>query len=120
MENTEKYKMFSVPVEKEIRKVDKDSKEDIIIISYKKIINSARFMASSLSNIVDNLPEWIQKIQWKDCDCFFEYERVKGNLIKYKCSSRNNDYLIKIDTKSKKQFKNTFKFSENNINNFCC
>ena len=49
--------MFSVPVEKEIRKVDKDSKEDIIIISYKKIINSARFMASSLSNIVDNLPE---------------------------------------------------------------
>ena len=48
-ENTEKYKSFSVPVEEEIRKVDKDGNEDITTVSYKiKFIDSAIFMASLL------------------------------------------------------------------------
>ena len=34
----------------------------------------ATFMASSLSNLVDNLIEEVQKIKFKDCNCFFEYE----------------------------------------------
>ena len=29
-------------------------------------------MASSLSNLIDNLAEGIHKIKCKDCDCFFE------------------------------------------------
>ena len=49
-------------------------------------------MATSLSNFVDNLTERIHKIKCKDCDCFLEYESVKGNLIKYKCTSCNKDY----------------------------
>ena len=48
-----------------------------------KIIDSARFRASSLSNLVDNLTEGIHKIKCKDCDRFLEYESVKDNLIKY-------------------------------------
>ena len=48
-ENTEKYKSFSVSVEEEIRKVDKDGNEDITTVSYKiKFIDSAIFMASLL------------------------------------------------------------------------
>ena len=47
-----------------------------------KFINSARFMATSLSNLVDNLTTGIHKIKCKDCDCFLEYESVKDNLIK--------------------------------------
>ena len=48
-ENTEKYKSFSVPVEEETRKVDKDGNEDITTVSYKiKFIDSATFMASLL------------------------------------------------------------------------
>ena len=35
VENTEKYKKFSVPIEKEIKKIDKDSNEDIKTVSYK-------------------------------------------------------------------------------------
>ena len=54
-------------------------------------------MASSLSNLVDNLAEGIHKIKWKDCDCFLEYESVKDNLIKYKCLFCNNDYSNKLD-----------------------
>ena len=47
----------------------------------------ARFMASSLSNIADNLAEGIHKIKYKYCDCFLEYESIKDNLIKYNCLS---------------------------------
>ena len=57
-ENTEKHKTFSVPIEKEVINIDKDSNKSVVTISYKiKFIDSARFMASSLSNIVDNLAE---------------------------------------------------------------
>ena len=62
-ENTEKYKTFSVPGEKEIRKAYENGEENVTTISYKiKFIDSAIFMASLLSNLVDNLAEGIQKI----------------------------------------------------------
>ena len=57
-ENKEKYKTFSVPMKKEIKKISKDGNEIVTTISYKmKFINSSRFIASSLSNLVDNLSE---------------------------------------------------------------
>ena len=116
-ENIEKYKQFFVPIVKEVTKIDKDGNESAITISYKiKLIDSVRFMASSLSNLVDNLTERIHKIKCKDFNCFLEYESVKDNLIKYKCLSCNKDYSKKLDEKFKKIFKNTFKFSNNDIN----
>ena len=42
-----------------------------------KFIDSARFMATSLSNLVDNLTEGIHKIKCKDPNWFLEYESVK-------------------------------------------
>ena len=39
-------------------------------------------------------------------------------MIKYKCLSCNKDYSNKLDEKLKKRFKNTFKFSDNDINKF--
>ena len=75
-------------------------------------------MATSLSNLADNLTEAIRKIKCKDCDCFLEYESVKDNLIKYKCLTCNKNYSNKIDQELKKRFKNTIKFSNDNINKF--
>ena len=55
-ENTEKFKTFTVPIEKVIKKIDRDDNEGITTVFYKiKFIDSARFMTSSLSNLVDNL-----------------------------------------------------------------
>ena len=54
----------------------------------------------------------------KDCDCLLEYESAKGNLIKYKYLYCNKDYSKKLDEKLKKRLKNTFKFSNNDINKF--
>ena len=53
-------------------------------------------MATSLSNFVDNLTEELHKIKYKDCDCFFEYESIKDNLIKYKCLSAIKIIQIKL------------------------
>ena len=81
-----------------------------------KFIDSARFMASSSSNLVDNLAEGIHKIKCKDCDCFLE--SVQDNLIKYKCLSWNKNFSNKHDEKFKNRFKKTFRFSNKDINKF--
>ena len=48
-ENTEKYKTFSIPIEREVTKVDKCGNESVVTISYKtEFIGSARFIATSL------------------------------------------------------------------------
>ena len=72
-ENTEKCKTYSIPIKKEITKINKDGNESAVTVTYKiKCINIARFMATSLSNLVDNLTEGIRKIKCKDCDCFLK------------------------------------------------
>ena len=45
-------------------------------------------------------------------------KNVKDNLIKYKCLSCNKDYSSKLDEKLKTRFKNTYKFSDNDTNEF--
>ena len=73
-------------------------------------------MATSLSNLVDNLTEAIRKFKCKDSDCFLEYESVKEHSMKnFSC---NKDYSNKTDEELKKRFKNTFKSSNNDINKF--
>ena len=55
-----KVQNFSVPIEKEVTNIDKDGNKSVVSISHKiKFIDSARFMASLLSNLVDNLAEGI-------------------------------------------------------------
>ena len=88
-ENTEKYINFTVPIEKEVTKIDKNGEETTKNISdILQFIDSARFMASSLSNLVNNLSEGIHRIKcrfgnndkkcetcgikYKYCDCFLE------------------------------------------------
>ena len=63
----------------DVQIIDRDGNESVVTISYKiKFIDSARFMASSISNLVDNLAES------KRFDSFLQYERVKEYLKKHK------------------------------------
>ena len=62
-ENTEKYIIFTIPIEKEVTRIDKNG-EIIKNMSYiLQFIDSAGFMSSSLSNLVDNLSEGIHGIK---------------------------------------------------------
>ena len=70
----------SSPSEEEVTKIVNNGNESAVSICYKiKFFDSARFMATAISNLVT---EKIQKIKCKDCDCFSENEIVKCNLIK--------------------------------------
>ena len=88
-----------------------------------QIIDSARFMSSSLSNFVNNHSEGNHRIKckleqddkkcekcgikYKYCNCFLEYTNFKDNLIKYKCLCLNKKYHRKFDEKLKQRFFNT-------------
>ena len=85
-----------------------------------KFIDSARFIASSLSNLVDDLAEGIHKIICKDCGCFFEYEIVDENSISYIYLSCNKSYSKKLIKVWKIYFKIHLSFLMISIKLFCC
>ena len=76
----EKYINFFVLIKKEIERIGKNREEttkNISSISYKlQSIISAKFLASSLSNLTDNLAERIHKIKRK---CGHDNKNVKLN-----------------------------------------
>ena len=99
-----------------------------IYLTY-RLIDSARFMASSLSNIVNNPSEGIHEIKCKyvhgdknyeTCEIkykyFLEYIYFKIDLIKYKCLLYNKNCQTNSNEKLKDRFFNTYKFSNHNNN----
>ena len=72
-EDTEKYIIFTVPIEKEVTRIDKNGEEITKNLSViLQFIDSVRFMAGSLSNLVNNLSEKIHRTK-----CNFEQKNVK-------------------------------------------
>ena len=63
---SEKCITFRAPIEKEVTRIDKIGEEITKSISYiLQFIDSARFMTSSLSNLIYNLSEEIHRIKCK-------------------------------------------------------
>ena len=78
-ENNGKYITFSVLI---LQRISKNGEEITKIISHKlKSIDSARFMARALSNLVSNLGDIIHKIK---CKCQHDNKKCKTCGIKYK------------------------------------
>ena len=85
--------------------MERNDKKCILHIT---IIDSARFVARSLSNLVINLSEGNHEIKCKcghndkkdeicgityeACNCFLEYTDFKDDLIEYKCLCCNKNY----------------------------
>ena len=118
-ENTEKYITFTVPIEKKVMRIEKNGEEIIKNISYiLQFVESARFMARSVLNLVNNISEGIHRMKYKHYNCFLEYTNFKGNLIEYKCLCCNKNYQHKFDEKLKERFFNKYKFSNHDKNKF--
>ena len=63
MFKTEKYVTFTVPIAKEVTIINKNGEEIPKNLSYiLQFIDNARFMASSLSNLFNNLSEGIHRL----------------------------------------------------------
>ena len=87
-ENSEIFTIFTVSIENKVTRIDKNREEITKHIFYiLQFTDSARFIASSLSNLVNNLSEGIHslkckfghddkkcqkcRIKYKYCNCFF-------------------------------------------------
>ena len=122
--NTEKYITFAVSIEKEVTKINKNGEEITKNISYiLQFIDSARFMARPLSNLVDNLSEEIHRIKCKyghdDKNVkimeLLGYTNFKDGLIIYVATKTINKKFAK---NLKEQFLSRYSFSNDVDNKF--
>ena len=111
-ENTEKYITFSVPIKKRI-----DNKN--IDITYKiKFIDSFRFMATSLSKLVDNLTENIHNNKCIKCKSNLCFVRAINEKLIFKCIDCEKEYEKEFNKELLERFANTYKFCDNDLNKF--
>ena len=111
-ENTEKYITFSVPIKKRIENKNID-------ITYKiKFIDSFRFMATSLSKLVDNLTENIHNDKcnkWESNLCFVN---TMNETLTFECVDCKKEYKKDMNNKLKERFSNVYEFCCYDINKF--
>ena len=111
-ENTEKYITFSVPIKKKIENKD-------IEITYKiKFIDSFRFMAASLSKLLDNLTEDIHGGKCVDCKSDLSYMKVIDEALIFRCFNCKKNYEKEINKELIERFASTLKFCYNDLNKF--
>ena len=84
--NTEKYISFSVPIKRRIENKDME-------ITYKiKFIDSLRFMATSLSKLVNNLTEDIHDDKCVDYKSDLSYMKVIDEALIFRCLNCRKNY----------------------------
>ena len=120
-ENTEKYITFSVPIKKKIENKDLE-------ITYKiKFIDSYRFMASSLSKLVDNLSEGTHNNKCSDCASNLDYIKTtakpsslegKNEKVILECYNCKQRYKKIFNKELIKRFASTYNFCNNDLNKF--
>ena len=111
-ENTEKYITFSVPIKKKIENKDMEIAHKI------KFIDSFRFMATSLSKLVDNLTEDIHGDKCVDCKSDLTYMKVIDEALIFRCFNCKKNYKKEINKELIEKFASTYKFFNNDLSKF--
>ena len=111
-ENTEKYITFSVPIKKRIENKNMD-------ITYKiKLIDSFRFMATSLSKLVDNLTDNIHNDKCDKCKSNLFFVNAMNETLLFKCIDCEKEYEKELNKELLERFSNTYEFCGNDLNKF--
>ena len=111
-ENTEKYITFSVPIKTKIENKNMD-------ITYKiNFIDSFRFMATSLSKLVDNLTDNIHNDKCIKCKSNLCFVRAMNEKLVFKCIDCEKEYEKEFNKELIERFANTYEFCNNDINKF--
>ena len=109
-ENTEKYITFSVPIKKRIKNKNID-------ITYKiNFIDSFRFMATSLSKLVDNLTGNIHNDKCIKCMSNLCFVNAMNETLTFEYVDCKKDYKKDINNKLKERFSNVYEFCGYNMN----
>ena len=111
-ENTEKYITFAVPIKKKIENKDLETTYKI------KFIDSYRFMASSLSKLVDNLSEGVHNNKCSDCGSNLDYIKIKDEKLILECYNCKQRYKKFFNKELIKRFASTYSFCNNDLNKF--
>ena len=112
VENTQKYITFSVSIKKRIENKDME-------ITYKiKFIDSFRFMATSLSKLVDNLTEGIHSDKCINCKSDISYMKVIDETLIFRCFNCKKNYKKEINKELIERLASTYKFCNNDFNKF--
>ena len=108
-----KYITFSAPIKKQITKIDKDG-------------NSFRFMASSLSSLVDTLSKGLHSDRYTDCKPCLDYMSFKDeqqsctqwNCIQliFRCFECKKNYEKDFNKELIKRFANIYELFNKDIN----
>ena len=111
-ENTEKYVTFSVPIKKRIENKNMD-------VTYKiKFVDSFRFMATSLSKLVDNLTEGIHNDKCNKCESNLCFVNAMNETLTFECVDCEKEYKKDINNKLKERFSNVYEFCGYDMNKF--
>ena len=111
-ENTEKYITFSVPIKKRIENKNRN-------ITYKiKFINSFRFMATSLSKLVDNLTENIHNDKCIKCKSNLCFVNAMNETLTFECVDCKKEYKKDLNKKLIERFSNVYEFCGYDMNKF--
>ena len=111
-ENTEKYITFSVPIKKRIENKNMDITYEI------KFIDSFRFMATSLSKLVDNLTDNINNDKCDKCKSNLCFVNAVNETLLFKCIDCEKEYEKGFNKELLERFSNTYEFCGNDLNTF--
>ena len=110
--NTEKYIIFSVPIKKRIGNNNRE-------ITYKiQFIDSFRFMATSLSKLVDNLTDDIHSDKCVDCKSDLSFMKIMDEALIFRCFNCKKNYEKEINKELIERFASTSKFCNSDLNKF--
>ena len=89
-------------------------------IKYKiRFKDNVRFMVSSLSSLIDNLPEGLHIGKCKNCKSNLEYMTEKDDLVMFKCLDCNKTYKKYFDEDLLQRFQNICKLYDRDIKKLC-
>ena len=111
-ENTEKCITFSVPIKKRIENKNID-------ITYKiKFIDSFRFVATSLSKLVNNLTEGIHNDKCNKCESNLCFVNAMNETLTFECVDCKKEYKKDLNKKLIERFSNVYEFCNYDMNKF--
>ena len=88
-------------------------------ITYKiKFIDSFRFMATSLSKLVDNLTEGVHSDKCIKCKSNLCYMKVMDETLIFRCFNCKKNYKKEINKELVERFESTYNFCNNDLNKF--